>query len=137
MHPHFNTDILSLPFTLTFVKASSYIAFITDTIHSSTPRYLGAHLPMHHAPDQMLSPNQQKPSTGYFLNLIENLTNSERDSLDTLNDMFNVYLAEQIGAGRTGQAEVAVGKSDFGSQDQEVGGSRCDARRYHWKGPPS
>ena len=33
---------LSLSFTLPFVVASSYIAFITDTIHSSTPRYLSA-----------------------------------------------------------------------------------------------
>ena len=35
--------LLSLPFILTFVEASSYIAFITDTIHSSTAKYLNAH----------------------------------------------------------------------------------------------
>ena len=35
--------LLYLPFILTFVEASSYIAFITDTIHSSTPRYLSIH----------------------------------------------------------------------------------------------
>ena len=45
MHPHSNIEsfTLSLPFTLTFVVAPSYIAHITDTIHSSTPSYLVAH----------------------------------------------------------------------------------------------
>ena len=35
--------LLSLPFNLTFVVASSYIALITDTIHSFTPKCLSAH----------------------------------------------------------------------------------------------
>ena len=35
--------LLSLPFSRTFVVASSYIALITHTIHSSTPKYLSAH----------------------------------------------------------------------------------------------
>ena len=43
MHPNFYIKSLTLPFILTFVQASSYIAFITDSIHSSTPKYLNAH----------------------------------------------------------------------------------------------
>ena len=35
--------LLSLPFTLIVVVASSYMVFITDTIHSSTPKHLKAH----------------------------------------------------------------------------------------------
>ena len=61
MHPHFNIESLTLPFTHIFFNASSYIAFITDTIHSST---LSAHQTTPKAPYQMLSPNQQEPPTG-------------------------------------------------------------------------
>ena len=43
MHPNLNIENPTLPFILIFVETSSYIAFITDAIHSYTPRYLSAH----------------------------------------------------------------------------------------------
>ena len=57
--------LLSLPFNLTFVVATSYIDLNTDTIHSSTPRYLSAHQTTSLGTlSKMLSPSQQKLSIG-------------------------------------------------------------------------
>ena len=53
--------LISLPFILNFVNESSYIAFITDTIYSSTPRYLRVYQITFRDTYQMLSLNQQKP----------------------------------------------------------------------------
>ena len=49
---------------------------ITDTIHSSTPRYLSTHQTTSRGTYQMLSPNQQKPSTGLYC-LLLHLTDYE------------------------------------------------------------
>ena len=67
--------LLSLSFNLTFVVASLHIAFITDTIHSSTPRYLSAH---------------QTTSLGTLSNAFSKSTKVIRSSLF----LFQIYLLQ-------------------------------------------